>query len=463
MSIEVKVPQLPESVADATLVSWHKKAGERVRRDENLVDLETDKVVLEVPAPADGVLKQIVAADGAVVTSGQVLAILETGQAGAAAQSTATAKSAAVPAPATAAKPSASPPPAMVSSPRAPPTAPPAVPPKAPAAAPPPKPAPMPAAESQQRSNGPAGARDPQRMGPAVRKLVEEHDLDPAAIAGSGREGRITKGDVLDYIADHQATTVGLTYDAPPAPSADPPQVPEAPGARAEHRVPMTRLRARIAERLLEAQQSSAMLTTFNEIDMSAVAALRQRYQEQFQARYEIKLGFMSFFVKACIEALRQYPVINASVDGKEIVYHEYFDIGVAVSTDRGLIVPVLRNAESMSFADIEQGIRDFGERARSGSLQMEELTGGTFTITNGGIFGSLMSTPILNPPQSGILGMHKIQQRPVVVDGAVVARPMMYVALTYDHRIVDGREAVQFLVHLKDQLEDPARLILQI
>ena len=225
----------------------------------------------------------------------------------------------------------------------------------------------------------------------------------------------------------------------------------------------MTRLRARIAERLLEAQQSSAMLTTFNEIDMSAVSALRQRYQEQFQARYEIKLGFMSFFVKACIEALRQYPVINASVDGKDIVYHEYFDIGVAVSTDRGLIVPVLRNAERMSFADIERGIRDFGERARNGSLQMDELTGGTFTITNGGIFGSLMSTPILNPPQSGILGMHKIQQRPVVVDGAIVARPMMYVALTYDHRIVDGREAVQFLVHLKDQLEDPARLILQV
>ena len=453
MSIEVKVPQLPESVADATLVSWHKKAGEAVRRDENLVDLETDKVVLEVPAPADGVLKQIVAADGAVVTSGQVLAILEIGQAGAAAQSTATAKPAAAQAPPAAAKPSSSPPPAKASSA--------AAPAKAPASAAPPKPVPAPAAAaaSQQRSNGPAAARDPQRMGPAVRKLVEEHDLDPAAIAGSGREGRITKGDVLDYIADHQATTVGLTYDAPPAA----PEPQPAQGARAEHRVPMTRLRARIAERLLEAQQSSAMLTTFNEIDMSAVSALRQRYQEQFQARYEIKLGFMSFFVKACIEALRQYPVINASVDGKDMVYHEYFDIGVAVSTDRGLIVPVLRNAESMSFADIEHGIRDFGERARGGALQMDELTGGTFTITNGGIFGSLMSTPILNPPQSGILGMHKIQQRPVVIDGAIVARPMMYVALTYDHRIVDGREAVQFLVHLKDQLEDPARLILQV
>ena len=453
MSIEVKVPQLPESVADATLVSWHKKAGEPVRRDENLVDLETDKVVLEVPAPADGVLKQIVAADGAVVTSGQVLAILETGQAGAAAQSTAPAKPAAAQAPAPAAKPSPSPPAAKASSS--------AAPANAPASAPPPKLAPTAApAAASQRSNGPAAARDPQRMGPAVRKLVEEHDLDPAAIAGSGREGRITKGDVLDYIADHQATTVGLTYDSSPAPVAEPQQ---ALGPRAEQRVPMTRLRARIAERLLEAQQSSAMLTTFNEIDMSAVSALRQRYQEQFQARYEIKLGFMSFFVKACIEALRQYPVINALVDGKDVVYHEYFDIGVAVSTDRGLIVPVLRNAERMSFADIERGIRDFGERARNGSLQMDELTGGTFTITNGGIFGSLMSTPILNPPQSGILGMHKIQQRPVVVDGAIVARPMMYVALTYDHRIVDGREAVQFLVHLKDQLEDPARLILQV
>jgi 2-oxoglutarate dehydrogenase E2 component (dihydrolipoamide succinyltransferase) len=451
VSIEVKVPQLPESVSDATLIAWHKKAGEAVRRDENLVDLETDKVVLEVPAPADGVLREIIATDGAVVTSGQVLAVLEPGEAGAQPQPAAEPKAAAAQA-APAAKPAAAPKPAAA----------------APKPAPAPKAAPA-APAAAARGNGPAAAAKEasQRMGPAVRKLVEEHDLDPASIQGSGREGRITKGDVLDYIADHQATTVGITYEPPATPPPQPTSAP-APAAalrpqRAEHRAPMTRLRARIAERLLEAQQSAAMLTTFNEVDMSAVSALRHRHQESFQKRYDIKLGFMSFFVKACVEALREFPLLNASIDGRDIVYHEYFDVGVAVSTDRGLVVPVLRNAEQMSFADIERTIRDFGERARSGALQMEELTGGTFTITNGGIFGSLMSTPILNPPQSGILGMHKILERPVVVDGAVVARPMMYLALTYDHRIVDGREAVQFLVHVKEQLEDPARLMLQV
>jgi 2-oxoglutarate dehydrogenase E2 component (dihydrolipoamide succinyltransferase) len=429
LSIEVKVPQLPESVADATLVAWHKKPGDAVRRDENLVDLETDKVVLEVPAPADGVLKQIVAADGAVVTSGQLLAVLE---AGAPAQS-----AAAKPAAEAAAAPKAAEPAKAVKA--------------ASTAAP---------ASAQPAPDATHGAA-PNKMGPAVRKLVEEHDLDPSAIAGSGRAGRITKGDVLDYIADHRATTVGIgAEDIEEEPGAEP----QARGpARIEQRVAMTRLRARIAERLLEAQRSAAMLTTFNEADMSAVMALRQRHQEQFVARHEIKLGFMSFFVKACIEALREFPVLNASVDGDEIVYHEFFDIGVAVSTDRGLVVPVLRNAELMTFAEIEQSIRDFGERARSGTLQMEELTGGTFTITNGGIFGSLMSTPILNPPQSGILGMHKIVERAVVVGGKIEARPMMYLALTYDHRVVDGREAVQFLVHVKEQIEDPARLLLQI
>jgi 2-oxoglutarate dehydrogenase E2 component (dihydrolipoamide succinyltransferase) len=301
-------------------------------------------------------------------------------------------------------------------------------------------------------------------MGPAVRKLVEEHDLDPQAIAGSGREGRITKGDVLDYIADHQATTVGIEHEVLSR-AGIAGQEPQRTGpARAEHRVAMTRLRTRIAERLLQAQSQAAMLTTFNEVDMSAVMALRTRHQEQFSARHGIKLGFMSFFVKASIEALRQFPLLNASVDGSDIVYHEFFDVGVAVSTDRGLIVPVLRNAEALGFAAVETSIRDFGERARSGSLQMEELTGGTFTITNGGTFGSLMSTPILNPPQSGILGMHKIQQRPMVVEGGKIeARPMMYLALTYDHRIVDGREAVQFLVHVKDLIEDPSRLLLAI
>jgi 2-oxoglutarate dehydrogenase E2 component (dihydrolipoamide succinyltransferase) len=294
--------------------------------------------------------------------------------------------------------------------------------------------------------------------------MVEEHDLDPAAIAGSGREGRITKGDVLDYIADHQATTVGIEHDVlSRAGVSQPEPTPAGGGVRNEHRVPMTRLRARIAERLLQAQQQAAMLTTFNEVDMTAVMALRQRYQEPFTAKHGIKLGFMGLFVKAAVEALRQYPLLNASVDGNDIVYHEFFDIGVAVSTDRGLVVPVLRNAEAAGLAAIEHSIRDFGERARKGALQMEELTGGTFTITNGGIFGSMMSTPILNPPQSGILGMHKIQPRPMVVDDKIEARPMMYLALTYDHRIVDGREAVQFLVHVKDHIEDPARLLLEI
>jgi 2-oxoglutarate dehydrogenase E2 component (dihydrolipoamide succinyltransferase) len=431
VSIEVKVPQLPESVADATLVAWHKKAGDTVRREENLVDLETDKVVLEVPAPADGIIKEIVAPGGAVVTSGQILAILEPGSAAAGvAKAAPVASKPAAPAPkpaAAAAAPAPSAPAALVS---------------------PPASAARPASD---------------KMGPAVRKLVEEHDLDPAAIAGSGREGRITKGDVLDYIADHQATTVGIEHDVLGRAGVGA-QEPQRTGPkRLEQRVAMTRLRARIAERLLQAQQQAAMLTTFNEVDMTAVMALRQRYQEPFTAKHGIKLGFMSFFVKAAIDALRLYPVLNASVDGADIVYHEFFDIGLAVSTDRGLVVPVLRNAELMGFGSIESAIRDFGERARKGALQMEELTGGTFTITNGGIFGSMMSTPILNPPQSGILGMHKILERPMVVDGKIEARPMMYLALTYDHRIVDGREAVQFLVHVKDLIEDPARLLLEI
>lgn len=419
--MEVKVPQLPESVTDATLVSWHRKVGEAVRRDENLVDLETDKVVLEVPAPTNGTLVEIKVADGATVTSGEVLAVLEPGDAPEAADpgSADVAESAA----------GAESPPTDaggVSTPSA--------------------------AEPEARGGASEG---PQRMGPAVRGLLDEHDLDPAAIKGSGRDGRITKGDVLEHLARHRDTNVGVD-DARDVGS-------EAGASRREQRVQMTRLRSRIAERLVEAQQTAALLTTFNEVDMTEVIGLRKRYQEQFQQRHDIKLGFMSFFVRASIEALRQYPVLNASVDGRDVVYHEYFDIGVAVSTDRGLIVPVLRDAHAMSFADIERTIADFGRRARDGDIAMEDLTGGTFTITNGGIFGSLMSTPIINPPQSGILGMHKIQERPMVVDGQVVVRPMMYVALTYDHRIVDGREAVQFLVHLKEQLEDPARLILQI
>ena len=408
MSIEVKVPQLPESVTDATLVTWHKRAGDPVRRDENLVDLETDKVVLEVPAPSDGVLTEIKIEDGASVTMGQVLAVLEPGQ---------------VPAE-SASQPSE-------------------------------KPLPRPPEEAAQTAES---VRSAERLGPAARRLIEEHDLDPAAIVGTGREGRVTKSDVLNYLKSGSSADDGGEEVAVPAPAAADFGV-----TRAEQRVPMSRLRARIAERLVEAQHTAAMLTTFNEVDMTAVMSLRKRYQDAFQARYGIKLGFMSFFVKASIEALRRFPVLNASLDEGEIVYHEYFDIGVAVSTDRGLVVPIIRDADSLSYADIEKAISDFGERARSGGITMDDLTGGTFTITNGGIFGSLMSTPILNPPQSGILGMHKIQERPVAIAGELEVRPMMYTALTYDHRLVDGKEAVQFLVALKEVLEDPARLVLQV
>jgi 2-oxoglutarate dehydrogenase E2 component (dihydrolipoamide succinyltransferase) len=440
VNIEVKVPQLPESVVDATLIAWHRKAGEAVRRDENLVDLETDKVVLEVPAPADGILIDIRKADGATVTSGEVLAILQPG---------ADAGRRAEPKPETA--PAAKP-----------------------AAAATPKAAVIAAPEAQSRPTEaaprPPSADGALKLGPAVRNLIEEHALDPTTIHGTGREGRITKTDVLGHLARHREEPEGAAAPTPrPSGQSPRPAAPEPAGvaalrpSRGERRVTMTRLRQRIAERLVEAQATAAMLTTFNEVDMSAVIDLRKRYQDQFQARYGIKLGFMSFFVRASIEALREFPQLNASIDGKDVVYHEYFDIGVAVATDRGLLVPVLRDAQDMSFAEIEKVIHDLGKRAQSGEIAMDELTGGTFTITNGGVFGSLMSTPIINPPQSGILGMHKIQDRPVVVDGAIAIRPMMYLALTYDHRLIDGREAVQFLVHIKEQLEDPARLALQI
>jgi 2-oxoglutarate dehydrogenase E2 component (dihydrolipoamide succinyltransferase) len=421
MSIEVKVPQLPESVTDATVVTWHKRAGDSVRRDENLVDLETDKVVLEVPAPSDGVLKELITQDGAVVTGGQVLALLEPGEVANA-------------------EPDKQPDATDASD------------------TPDTSDVKAPVAESVEEPALEKTTVAGDRLGPAARRLVEEHKLDPGVIAGTGRDGRVTKADVLDYLETRRATSSESEEDSPIAVAA-------AGGglSRAEHRVPMTRLRRRIAERLIEAQQTAAMLTTFNEVDMSAVIELRSRYKQAFLDRHEVKLGFMSFFVKAAVEALRRFPAINASLDEPDIVYHQLFDIRVAVSTERGLIVPIIRNAESKSYADIEKAIADFGARSRSNDIKMEELTGGTFTITNGGIFGSLMSTPILNPPQSGILGMHSIEQRPVVVDGEVVARPMMYIALTYDHRLVDGREAVQFLVALKDLLEDPARLILQV
>jgi 2-oxoglutarate dehydrogenase E2 component (dihydrolipoamide succinyltransferase) len=409
MSIEVRVPQLPESVADATLVNWHKQPGDPVNRDENLVDLETDKVVLEVPAPAAGVIKELKVANGATVTSGQVLAILEE-----------SAAAAAVAAPKAAAKSAAGG--------------------ESKGAA---APAKAPAAEAAAAAG---------KLAPSVRRLVDEHKLEAASIPGTGRDGRITKGDVLGHLSGREA---GAEAGAP---GAEPASL--APRTR---RVPMTRLRARIAERLVQAQATAAMLTTFNEVDLKAVNELRTKYRDKFEKQHGVRLGFMSFFVKASIEALKRYPIVNASVDGNEVVYNEHYDIGMAVSTDRGLIVPVLRGADALGFADIEKSVVAFASRAREGALTIEELTGGTFTITNGGVFGSLLSTPILNLPQSAILGMHKIQDRPVVVDGQVVVRPMMYLALTYDHRIIDGREAVQFLVAVKDALEDPARLMLQI
>jgi 2-oxoglutarate dehydrogenase E2 component (dihydrolipoamide succinyltransferase) len=395
MTIEVRVPQLPESVADATLVSWHKKPGDPVARDENLVDLETDKVVLEVPAPAAGTLKQIMFTDGATVTSGQVLAMIEAGAAA------------------------------------------------------------VPGASAPAIMAAPSGAvTAAAKLSPAAKRVVEENKVDPQAVTGSGRDGRVSKSDVVNYLSAKEPS-------ASPAKAGT--SAPSARGARAEQRVPMTRLRARIAERMVQAQATQALLTSFNEVDLKTVNEIRARYKDQFEKQHGVKLGFMSFFAKACVEALKKFPSVNASVDGSDIVYHEYFDIGVAVSTDRGLIVPVLRDADLQSFADIEKSIANFAGRARAGTITMEELTGGTFTITNGGVFGSLLSTPIVNSPQSAILGMHKIQDRAVVIDGQVAVRPMMYIALTYDHRLIDGREAVQFLVTVKQCLEDPARMALGI
>jgi 2-oxoglutarate dehydrogenase E2 component (dihydrolipoamide succinyltransferase) len=435
MTIEVRVPQLPESVADATLVSWHKKPGDSVVRDENLVDLETDKVVLEVPAPAAGVLKEIKLTDGTTVTSGQLLAVIdETATAGAV--------------------PGASAPAILAASSGA--TA---------AAADTVKDASAKDASAKESAKPEAGGK----LSPAAKRVAEENKVDPKTVAGSGRDGRVSKSDIVNYLSTKEAAAPSPAAGAPPpgtAAKAAPAQfvpAPSARGSRGEQHVPMTRLRARIAERMVQAQATQALLTSFNEVDLQAVNELRARYKDQFEKQYGVKLGFMSFFAKACVEALKKFPSVNASVDGNDIVYHEFFDIGVAVSTDRGLIVPVLRDADQLSFADIEKSIANFASRARAGSITIEELTGGTFTITNGGVFGSLMSTPIVNSPQSAILGMHKIQDRPVVVDGQVVVRPMMYIALTYDHRIIDGREAVQFLVTVKQCLEDPARMVLHI
>ncbi|MBG4412963.1 2-oxoglutarate dehydrogenase complex dihydrolipoyllysine-residue succinyltransferase [Pseudomonas aeruginosa] len=409
MAIEIKAPTFPESVADGTVATWHKKPGEAVKRDELIVDIETDKVVIEVLAEADGVLAEIIKNEGDTVLSNELLGTLNDG-------------GAAAPAAPAAAAPAAAP--------------------AAPAAAP------------------AAAGGDDAILSPAARKLAEEAGIDPNSIAGTGKGGRVTKEDVV--------AAVEAKKNAPAAPAKPAAPAAEAPifaaGDRVEKRVPMTRLRAKVAERLVEAQSAMAMLTTFNEVNMKPIMDLRSKYKDLFEKKHNgVRLGFMSFFVKAATEALKRFPGVNASIDGNDIVYHGYQDIGVAVSSDRGLVVPVLRNAEFMSLAEIEGGIANFGKKAKEGKLTIEDMTGGTFTISNGGVFGSLLSTPIVNPPQTAILGMHKIQERPMAVNGQVVILPMMYLALSYDHRLIDGKEAVSFLVAIKDLLEDPARLLLDV
>lgn len=376
MTIEVKVPVLPESVEDATIATWHKKPGDSIRRDENLVDLETDKVVLEVPAPVDGVVKELRAEEGDTVNSDDLIAVIEEG---------------AVAEPAT----------------------------------------PAPTADDEPEKV----STDEPRLSPSAKRVAAEEQVDPGSVEGTGRGGRVTKPDVLNFL--------------------------KGAGSRREERVKMTRLRNRIAERMKEAQNSAAILTTFQEVDLQAVMDLRKRHQEEFTKHHGIKLGLMSFFVKACCDALRKFPVVNASIEADEIVYHNYQDIGIAVSTERGLMVPIIRNAENLGLAELEQAISEYAVKARDGAISLDDLQGGTFSITNGGVFGSLMSTPLLNPPQSAILGMHTIKQRPIAVDGEIVIRPMMYLALSYDHRIIDGKDSVQFLVAVKNALEDPARLLL--
>ncbi len=408
MKIEVKVPQLPESVAEATLVSWHKKAGDAVRRDENLIDIETDKVVLELPAPGDGVLVEVLKADGATVTSNDVIAVIDTEAKGAAA-APAAAKTAPAPAPAPASAPTAKAAPAAV------------------------------------------------EALPAARKLMSEQGLAAGDVSGTGRGGRVTKGDVLAAAAQPKAAPA-----AAPAPAAAVAAV-AAQGARPEQRVPMSRLRQRVAERLVASQSTAAILTTFNEVNMQPVMDLRNRYKDRFEKEHGVKLGFMGFFVKAAVHALKKYPLVNASLDGADIVYHGYYDIGIAVGSPRGLVVPIIRDAEQLTIAEIEKQIADFGKRAQEGKLGIEELTGGTYTISNGGVFGSMLSTPIINPPQSAILGVHATKERAVVENGQVVVRPMNYLAQSYDHRIIDGREAVLSLVAIKEALEDPARMLLDL
>ncbi len=392
MTIEIKVPALPESVSDATVAKWYKKAGDTVSRDENLVDLETDKVMLEVPASASGVLQEVCCAEGDVVTADQVLAILKEGEVDAATTE---------PAPA------------------------------------------APAAEvsTQDSTEAPAATGSSSAVaGPAARRAAHEKGVEVGQITGTGKSGRITKSDVVHF----ESAQGGV-------------------GSRHEERVPMSRLRARIAERLVQVQQQAAILTTFNEVNMKAMLDLRARYKDAFEKKYDVRLGFMSFFTKAVVEALQAYPSVNASIDGNDIIYHNYCDIGIAIGSPRGLVVPVLRNAENMSMAAIEKGIKEYAEKAKTGKISIEEMTGGTFTITNGGVYGSMLSTPIINPPQTGILGMHNIVERPVVENGEIVARPIMYLALSYDHRVIDGKESIGFLRMVKDLIEDPARLLLEV
>jgi 2-oxoglutarate dehydrogenase E2 component (dihydrolipoamide succinyltransferase) len=410
MSTEIKAPVFPESVAEGTVATWHKQPGEACFRDDLIVDIETDKVVLEVVAPADGVIEEIVKNEGDTVESGEVVGRFKEGAA------------------------------AEPSSP----------------------------AESKQEANeeeapkeeaGNEGSSGEAILSPAARKLAEENNVDPNTIKGTGKDGRVTKEDVQSHV-DSASSPGGISA---PSPAAGMPDVNVSPGERPEKRVPMTRLRASIAKRLVNAQQSAAMLTTFNEVNMAPIMELRKQYQDSFIKRHGIKLGFMSFFTKAATEALKRFPAVNASIDGNDMVYHGYQDIGVAVSTDRGLVVPVVRDTDALGLADIEKKIVEYGTKAKDGKLSIEEMTGGTFTITNGGIFGSLISTPILNPPQTAILGMHKIQERPMAVNGKVEILPMMYLALSYDHRMIDGKEAVQFLVAIKEMLEDPARILLDV
>ncbi len=410
MAYEIKAPTFPESVADGEVAAWHKAEGEAVARDELIVEIETDKVVMEVVAPEDGVIMQILAPEGSVIESEQVLAVLEAG-----------------------------------------------------AAAPAPNAPVRNREEGETSATGSESGADASQAGPAARQLLDQHGLDASQIAGTGKGGRVTKEDILAHIENSPAAAVPAP--APAQAHAGTPVAPAGPSSeRIEKRVPMTRIRARIAERLLHASQETAMLTTFNEVNMAPVMALRSKYKDQFEKTHNgTRLGFMGFFVKAACEALKRYPEVNASIDGNDVVYHGYQDIGVAVSAPGGLVVPVLRDADFMSLADVEASVRDLGVRARDSKLTIEDMTGGTFTVTNGGVFGSLMSTPILNPPQTGILGMHKIQERPMAINGEVVILPMMYLALSYDHRLIDGKTAVQFLVAVKDLIEDPARILLQL